>query len=120
MPVLVCHDEVVVERDAEKAAKAKIWLEKAEGVNLEDEAERARQKLEKGVVSERWRIDCRRRSPEGVFSSVSCLGALARVARDRLLVLPIREEPKASDGGVEKEERRGPLAALSQKLRGLS
>jgi hypothetical protein len=50
VPVLVCHDEVVVERDAEKAAKAKIWLEKAEGVNLEDEAERTRQKLEKMVV----------------------------------------------------------------------
>ena len=29
MPVLVCHDEVVVECDAEQAAEAKIWLEKA-------------------------------------------------------------------------------------------
>jgi DNA polymerase I len=29
VPVLVCHDEVVVECDAEQAAKAKAWLEKA-------------------------------------------------------------------------------------------
>ena len=29
MPVLVCHDEIVVECDAEQAADAKIWLEKA-------------------------------------------------------------------------------------------
>jgi len=29
VPVLVCHDEVVVECDAEKAADAKVWLEKA-------------------------------------------------------------------------------------------
>jgi DNA polymerase I len=29
VPVLVCHDEVVVECDAEKAADAKAWLEKA-------------------------------------------------------------------------------------------
>jgi hypothetical protein len=28
-PVLVCHDEIVVECDAEQAAKAKAWLEKA-------------------------------------------------------------------------------------------
>jgi DNA polymerase I len=28
VPVLVCHDEVVVECDAEKAADAKAWLEK--------------------------------------------------------------------------------------------
>jgi DNA polymerase I-like protein with 3'-5' exonuclease and polymerase domains len=27
--VLVCHDEVVVECDAEQAADAKVWLEKA-------------------------------------------------------------------------------------------
>jgi DNA polymerase-1 len=29
VPVLVCHDEVVVECDAEHAADAKAWLEKA-------------------------------------------------------------------------------------------
>jgi DNA polymerase I-like protein with 3'-5' exonuclease and polymerase domains len=29
MLVLVCHDEVVVECDAEQAAAAKVWLEKA-------------------------------------------------------------------------------------------
>jgi DNA polymerase I-like protein with 3'-5' exonuclease and polymerase domains len=29
VPVLVCHDEVVVECDAELAADAKAWLEKA-------------------------------------------------------------------------------------------
>jgi DNA polymerase I len=29
VPVLVCHDEIVVECDAEQAAAAKIWLEKA-------------------------------------------------------------------------------------------
>ncbi len=29
VPVLVCHDEVVVECEAELAAKAQIWLEKA-------------------------------------------------------------------------------------------
>jgi DNA polymerase I len=29
VPVLVCHDEIVVECDAEQAAVAKIWLEKA-------------------------------------------------------------------------------------------
>jgi len=29
MPVLVCHDEVVVECGAERAADAKAWLEKA-------------------------------------------------------------------------------------------
>jgi DNA polymerase-1 len=29
VPVLVCHDEVVVECDAEQAAEAKAWLEKA-------------------------------------------------------------------------------------------
>jgi DNA polymerase-1 len=29
VPVLVCHDEVVVECDAERAADAKAWLEKA-------------------------------------------------------------------------------------------
>jgi DNA polymerase-1 len=29
IPVLVCHDEVVVECDAEQAADAKVWLEKA-------------------------------------------------------------------------------------------
>src|SRR3712207_3233125 len=29
VPVLVCHDEVVVECDAEKAADVKAWLEKA-------------------------------------------------------------------------------------------
>src|SRR5829696_189200 len=35
VPVLVCHDEVVVECDAEKAADAKAWLEKAmtEGID---------------------------------------------------------------------------------------
>ena len=35
VPVLVCHDEVVVECDAEQAAEAKAWLEKAmiEGMN---------------------------------------------------------------------------------------
>ncbi len=29
VPVVVCHDEVVVEYDAEQAANAKAWLEKA-------------------------------------------------------------------------------------------
>jgi len=29
VPILVCHDEVVVECDAEQAADAKRWLEKA-------------------------------------------------------------------------------------------
>jgi DNA polymerase I-like protein with 3'-5' exonuclease and polymerase domains len=29
VPVLVCHDEVVVECDAERAPDAKAWLEKA-------------------------------------------------------------------------------------------
>jgi hypothetical protein len=29
VPVLVCHDEVVVECDAKQAADAKVWLEKA-------------------------------------------------------------------------------------------
>jgi DNA polymerase-1 len=29
IPVLVCHDEVVVECDAEQAADVKAWLEKA-------------------------------------------------------------------------------------------
>jgi DNA polymerase I len=29
VPVLVCHDEVVVECEAERAADAKAWLEKA-------------------------------------------------------------------------------------------
>ena len=29
MPVLVCHDEVVVECEAEQAADAKTWLEGA-------------------------------------------------------------------------------------------
>jgi DNA polymerase I-like protein with 3'-5' exonuclease and polymerase domains len=29
VPVLVCHDEVVVECDAEQAAEANAWLEKA-------------------------------------------------------------------------------------------
>jgi DNA polymerase I len=29
MPILVCHDEVIVECDAEQAADAKAWLEKA-------------------------------------------------------------------------------------------
>jgi DNA polymerase I-like protein with 3'-5' exonuclease and polymerase domains len=29
VPVLVCHDEVVVECDAEQAADAKAWLERA-------------------------------------------------------------------------------------------
>jgi DNA polymerase-1 len=44
VPVLVCHDEVVVECDAERAAYAKAWLEKAmiEGMetvlNSRDEA----------------------------------------------------------------------------------
>ena len=27
MPVLVCHDEVVIECDAEQAADEKVWLE---------------------------------------------------------------------------------------------
>ena len=36
MPVLVCHDEVVVECAAEKAANARVWLEKAmiEGMDV--------------------------------------------------------------------------------------
>ena len=36
MPVLVCHDEVVVECDAEQAAEAKAWMEKAmiEGIDV--------------------------------------------------------------------------------------
>jgi len=29
VPVLVCHDEVIVECDAEKVANAMAWLEKA-------------------------------------------------------------------------------------------
>jgi DNA polymerase I-like protein with 3'-5' exonuclease and polymerase domains len=29
VPVLVCHDEIVVECDAEQPANAKAWLEKA-------------------------------------------------------------------------------------------
>jgi DNA polymerase I-like protein with 3'-5' exonuclease and polymerase domains len=29
MPVLACHDEVVVECDVEQAVEAKAWLEKA-------------------------------------------------------------------------------------------
>ena len=29
VPVIICHDEVVVECDAEQAANAKVWLEKA-------------------------------------------------------------------------------------------
>jgi hypothetical protein len=29
IPVLVCHDEIAVECDAERAADAKAWLEKA-------------------------------------------------------------------------------------------
>jgi DNA polymerase I len=29
VPVIVCHDEVVVECDSEQAADAKVWLEKA-------------------------------------------------------------------------------------------
>jgi hypothetical protein len=29
VPVIACHDEVVVECDADKAANAKVWLEKA-------------------------------------------------------------------------------------------
>jgi DNA polymerase I-like protein with 3'-5' exonuclease and polymerase domains len=29
MPILVCHDEIVVECDAEQAADVKAWLEKA-------------------------------------------------------------------------------------------
>ena len=29
MPVLVCHDELVVECDADEAADVKVWLEKA-------------------------------------------------------------------------------------------
>lgn len=28
MPILVCHDEVVVECDAQQAGEAKAWLEK--------------------------------------------------------------------------------------------
>jgi DNA polymerase I len=28
VPVLVCHDEIVVECEAEQAAEAKVWLEK--------------------------------------------------------------------------------------------
>ena len=44
-PVLVCHDEVIVECDAEQAADAKVWLKKAmiEGMeavlNSTDEAD---------------------------------------------------------------------------------
>jgi DNA polymerase-1 len=36
VPVLVCHDEVVVECEAQRAADAKAWLEKAmiEGMNI--------------------------------------------------------------------------------------
>jgi DNA polymerase I-like protein with 3'-5' exonuclease and polymerase domains len=36
VPVLVCHDEVVVECDAEKAEETKEWLEKAmiEGMDV--------------------------------------------------------------------------------------
>jgi hypothetical protein len=29
VPILVCHDEVVVECDAVRAAEVKVWLEKA-------------------------------------------------------------------------------------------
>ena len=29
MPVIVCHDEVVVECDSEQATEAKAWLERA-------------------------------------------------------------------------------------------
>jgi DNA polymerase-1 len=29
VPILVCHDEIIVECDAEQAADAKAWLEKA-------------------------------------------------------------------------------------------
>jgi len=29
VPVLVCHDELVVECDADEAADVKVWLEKA-------------------------------------------------------------------------------------------
>jgi DNA polymerase I-like protein with 3'-5' exonuclease and polymerase domains len=29
VPVLICHDEVVVECNAEQAAEAKVWLEAA-------------------------------------------------------------------------------------------
>jgi hypothetical protein len=29
IPVLVCYDEVIVECDAEQAADAKVWLDKA-------------------------------------------------------------------------------------------
>jgi DNA polymerase I-like protein with 3'-5' exonuclease and polymerase domains len=36
VPVLVCHDEVVVECDAEQATKVTAWLEKEmiEGMNI--------------------------------------------------------------------------------------
>ena len=36
MPVLVCHDEAVVECCAEQAANARVWLEKAmiEGMDV--------------------------------------------------------------------------------------
>ena len=36
VPLLVCHDEVVVECDAEQAAEAKAWMEKAmiEGIDV--------------------------------------------------------------------------------------
>jgi len=29
MPVIVCHDEIAIECDAEQAGEAKAWLEKA-------------------------------------------------------------------------------------------
>jgi DNA polymerase I-like protein with 3'-5' exonuclease and polymerase domains len=36
VPVLVCHDEVVLECDAERAGEVKAWLEKAmiEGMDI--------------------------------------------------------------------------------------
>ena len=36
VPIIACHDEVVVECDAEQAEEAKIWLEKAmiEGMDV--------------------------------------------------------------------------------------
>jgi DNA polymerase I len=36
VPVLVCHDEVVVEYDTEQAADTKVWLERAmiEGMDV--------------------------------------------------------------------------------------
>jgi DNA polymerase I-like protein with 3'-5' exonuclease and polymerase domains len=29
VPILVCHDEIVIECDVSRAAEAKVWLEKA-------------------------------------------------------------------------------------------